>query len=296
MGSLLNLRRRICKNGALSLALSGACLQSSSMDIHQTLLEQLVWQVEAGADEAIAEIPGLASWQRTRAKEGAPKENIKEKEPGLVAPTEIPPVKNRSLRTKIAASSIDELRTELAAFDGCPLKHTAMNLVFASGNPKASVMLIGEAPGAEEDRLGEPFVGLSGQLLDKMLAAIGLDRQTVYISNVLFWRPPGNRSPTDAEIASCLPFAEQHIALVQPKILLLLGGIAAKTLLRTKEGITRLHGRWTYYTPCLGQEAVRPVRCMPLFHPAYLLRQPNTKRQAWADLLLVKKEVEPFSH
>ncbi len=166
-----------------------------------------------------------------------------------------------------------------------------MNLVFADGNPNASIMLVGEAPGEDEDRQGLPFVGVSGKLLDRMLATIGLDRTNVYISNVLFWRPPGNRSPTDAEIAACLPFAERHIALVQPKILVLLGGVAAKTLLRTKDGITRLRGRWVDYTPQLGRTDVSPIRCLPIYHPAYLLRQPGAKRQAWRDLLLLKKGI-----
>lgn len=267
------------------------------METREDLLEHLIFQLEAGADESVAETPGLVFWQGTRAKaEKAEASNIAPP-PNAACSSQaalrvVDKKPERALRTKIAASSIEELRAEIASFEGCPLKHTAMNLVFASGNPKASIMLIGEAPGADEDRLGEPFVGLSGQLLDKMLASIGLDRKNVYISNVLFWRPPGNRSPTDAEVASCLPFAEQHIALVQPKILLLLGGIAAKTLLRTKEGITRLRGRWTQYTPHLGQENARSVRCMPLFHPAHLLRQPSAKRHAWSDMLLVKKELD----
>jgi len=124
-----------------------------------------------------------------------------------------------------------------------------------------------------------------------MLASIGLDRTSVYISNILFWRPPGNRSPTDAETAACLPFAERHIALVQPKILVLLGGVAAKNLLRTKDGITRIRGRWTEYTPYLGRDDTPPIRCLPMYHPAYLLRQPGAKRQAWKDLLLLKKGI-----
>jgi DNA polymerase len=190
------------------------------------------------------------------------------------------------------ASSIAALREELLRFEGCALKKTAMNLVFADGNPASSVMFVGEAPGEDEDRQGVPFVGVSGKLLDRMLAAIGLDRTSVYISNILFWRPPGNRSPTDAETAACLPFAERHIALVQPKILVPLGGVAAKNLLRTKDGITRIRGRWTEYTPHLGREDTPPIRCLPMYHPAYLLRQPGAKRQAWKDLLLLKKGID----
>jgi len=144
------------------------------------------------------------------------------------------------------------------------------------------VMLIGEAPGAEEDRQGKPFVGVSGQLLDRMLGCIGLDRTRVYITNVLFWRPPGNRTPTPAEIAACLPFVERHIALVRPTHLLLLGAMAAKTLLNTGEGILRLRGKWTTLQPAGLDDA---VPTLPTLHPAFLLRQPAQKRQAWRDFV-----------
>ncbi len=187
--------------------------------------------------------------------------------------------------------TITALREELLRFEGCALRHTAMNLVFADGNPEAPVMFIGEAPGEDEDRQGKPFVGVSGQLLDRMLKAAGLDRTSVYISNILFWRPPGNRSPTDAEIAACLPFTERHIALVKPKLLVFLGGVAAKNLLRTKEGITRIRGRWTEYVPPPGSELRDPIPCLPMYHPAYLLRQPGSKRQAWVDILQISKRL-----
>jgi DNA polymerase len=173
-----------------------------------------------------------------------------------------------------------------------------MNLVFGDGNPAAPIMMVGEAPGEDEDRQGRAFVGVSGQLLDKMMAPVGLDRKTnIYISNILFWRPPGNRSPTDAEIAACLPFCERHIALVKPKILVLLGGVAAKSLLRTKDGITRMRGRWLQYVPPAyttqdGSTAVEPIDCLPVYHPAYLLRQPGSKRQAWCDMLAVAKRIK----
>jgi DNA polymerase len=190
------------------------------------------------------------------------------------------------------ASSLAALREELMRFEGCALRHTAMNLVFADGNPEAPVMFLGEAPGEDEDRQGLPFVGVSGKLLDRMMGAAGLDRKTnAYISNILFWRPPGNRSPTDAEIASCLPFAERHIALVQPKFLVLLGGVAAKSLLRTREGITRMRGRWIDYVPPPGMGLNHPIPCLPTYHPAYLLRQPGAKRQAWNDMLLLVKRM-----
>jgi DNA polymerase len=172
----------------------------------------------------------------------------------------------------------------MTAFTGCALRTTATNLVFAEGNPKSALMLVGEAPGAEEDKQGVPFVGASGKLLDKMLAAIGLDRTHVYISNVLPWRPPGNRTPTDQEIAACLPFIAQHIALVQPKLLLFLGGVAAKSLLRTNEGIMRLRGKQVAYTAPDGTT----IPAIATFHPSYLLRSPAQKKEAWQDLLLVQ--------
>jgi uracil-DNA glycosylase len=259
------------------------------------LLDDLAWQVEAGADEAVGETAGLTRWGReggARDTGHGIREQISPKVSQQPVKSSIQPSLAAPEVSEVTASSIEVLREELKAFEGCALKRTAMNLVFADGNPAAPVMLVGEAPGEDEDRQGLPFVGVSGKLLDRMLATIGLDRSNVYISNILFWRPPGNRSPTDAEIAACLPFAERHIALVQPKVLVLLGGVAAKSLLRTKEGITRLRGRWTDYTPHLGRADTVPIRCLPIYHPAYLLRQPGTKRQAWADLLLLKRAVE----
>jgi DNA polymerase len=192
-----------------------------------------------------------------------------------------------------AAETIDDLRARLDAFDGCALKFTATNTVFADGSPDAHVMLIGEAPGVDEDRQGLPFVGASGQLLDRMLDGIGLSRNKqgadgAYISNILFWRPPGNRSPTTAEIAACLPFVHRHIALVAPKALVFLGGTAAKTMLDRKEGIMRLRGKW-YDLTLPGLD--RPIPALPTFHPAYLLRSPAQKREAWCDLLSLKSKL-----
>lgn len=197
-----------------------------------------------------------------------------------------------------AAPDLAALRAALERFDGIALRRTATNLVFADGNPAARVMLVGEAPGADEDRLGLPFVGVSGQLLDRMMAAIGLDRTTFYITNVCFWRPPGNRKPTDAELAAQKPFVERHIELVAPQILVLVGAASAQGLLQTTEGITRLRGRWfEYRTPGLAA----PIPTLPIFHPAYLLRQPAQKRETWRDLLKLKSRfsaslIEPFSH
>ncbi len=193
-----------------------------------------------------------------------------------------------------AAQNVDQLREAVLAFEGCPLKKTAMNTVFADGNPKAEIMFIGEAPGADEDRQGVPFVGASGKLLDRMLQACGLEeeegqRDKIYISNVLFWRPPGNRNPTLSEISLCLPFVERHIELVDPKMIVLLGGAAAKAVLGQHEGISRLRGRWfTHSTPGLSH----PIAATALFHPAYLLRSPAQKRRAWSDLLAIVEKLE----
>ena len=187
-----------------------------------------------------------------------------------------------------AAQSIAELRAAVEAFDGCPLKQTATNTVFADGNPNAKVMFIGEAPGEEEDRRGLPFVGVSGQLLDRMVGHIGLDRSSFYITNVLFWRPPGNRQPTQAEVAACLPFLRRHIELVAPRILVFVGGSAASALLGRTEGIGKLRKRWLIYeSPGLPQ----PASALATYHPAYLLRSPAQKREAWHDLLLLKAKM-----
>ncbi|TNE30595.1 MAG: uracil-DNA glycosylase [Alphaproteobacteria bacterium] len=186
------------------------------------------------------------------------------------------------------AGSLQELEAALNGFEGCALKRTATNTVFADGNPQAKIMLVGEAPGADEDRLGKPFVGISGQLLDKMLAAIGLDRETVYITNIVNWRPPGNRAPSASEIAVCLPFTRRHIELVKPDILLFVGGVAAKALLETSQGITRMRGRWTDYK---SDGLEKAVPAMAIFHPAFLLRSPAQKKLAWQDLLAVKKRL-----
>lgn len=191
-----------------------------------------------------------------------------------------------------AAMDLTALRAALEQFEGCALKKTATNLVFADGNPAADVMLIGEAPGADEDRQGKPFVGVSGQLLDRMMASVGLDRSTFYITNVCFWRPPGNRKPTEAELAAQLPFVTRHIELVRPKVLVLVGGSSAQGLLGLNDGITRLRGRWfDYRSP--GLEGAIPA--IPIFHPAYLLRQPSLKRETWRDLLKLQHRLAELS-
>ena len=190
--------------------------------------------------------------------------------------------------TAAACASLADLEAALAAFDGCGLKETALSLCFADGNPAARLMLIGEAPGAEEDRQGKPFVGASGKLLDRMLATIGLDRQSVYITNVIYWRPPGNRSPTQAEIAACQPFLERQIALLEPDLIVFVGGIAARALLDVNEGVTKLRGRRFTYAAQDG----RSIPAMVMFHPAYLLRTPAQKRLAWRDLLAIRRQLD----
>jgi uracil-DNA glycosylase len=185
------------------------------------------------------------------------------------------------------AATLEDLRTRLDAFTGCALKNTATQLVFSDGNPEADIMFVGEAPGADEDRIGKPFVGRAGQLLDKMLAAIGLDRSKVYIANVVPWRPPGNRTPTPVETAACLPFTRRQIELVDPKILVCLGAPSAQTLLAIKDGIMRARGKWMSYEVSPG----RAIPALAMLHPAYLLRTPAQKKLAWQDLRLIAKEL-----
>ena len=182
------------------------------------------------------------------------------------------------------AASLEELRAILERFEGCALRNTASRLVFADGNPQARLMFVGEAPGRDEDIEGLPFVGRSGKLLDRMLAAIGLDRTSVYIANIVPWRPPGNRTPTPQESAICLPFIARQIELCNPDLLITMGQPATQTLLETKDGITRTRGRLLAY-----RTGTREIRAIPTFHPAYLLRQPLQKRLAWRDFLAIKK-------
>ena len=241
-----------------------------------------------GADEAMEDTP-----QDRRKEVALPAPVIVR--PSAVAPEPLPvadvlPMGTFTAPSRVSAKTLDELKAELLAFDGCPLKKTAKNLVFADGNPQAQVMMVGEAPGEDEDRQGLPFVGVSGKLLDRMASFIGLDRTNFYITNILPWRPPGNRSPTDQEIASCLPFIERHVAIIKPRVLVALGGVAVKSLLKTKDGITKLRGRkmeYTYEDVETGEK--KTCLCLPMFHPAYLLRQSAHKRLAWRDWLALKK-------
>src|SRR5215470_10733287 len=253
-------------------------------DDREAALALLRWYVEMGADEAI----GIEASDRLgRPAASAPPAAVaapaRRQSPRPVAAA--PPAAltgslgeaaQSARRLASGANSVAALAALVAAFDGCPLKRTATNTVFIDGNPAAPLIIIGEAPGADEDRVGRPFVGRAGQLLDRMLAAIDLDRSRVLITNVVYWRPPGNRTPTAAEIASCLPFVFRLIGLVRPKVLVVSGGTAAGALLPQGQGITRLRGRWfDLAVPGLDQ----PVPTLPMFHPSFLLRTPERKRE-----------------
>ncbi len=187
-----------------------------------------------------------------------------------------------------AITTIDGLKQALADFDKCELKRTASNLVFCDGNAQAKIMIIGEAPGKDEDRMGVPFVGSAGQLLDQMLASVGLDRQSVYITNIMPWRPPGNRTPTEEEIEMMRPFVEKHVQLVAPDVILALGGTSAKMLLQTQDGIMKLRGKFFDYR--LNGHADVTVPLLPCLHPGYLLRAPHHKNFVFKDLLLLRRK------
>lgn len=250
----------------------------------------LDFYLEAGADALLGEEPvdrfaGPAPVSRTMAATPAPsKADRVPPVPGAApAPAAPDAAMTEAREAARSAQTLDELRAILDRFEGCALKATASRLVFSDGNPEARIMLVGEAPGRDEDIEGLPFVGRSGKLLDLMLAAIGLDRSSVYIANVVPWRPPGNRTPTPQETQICLPFITRQIELADPDILVCLGGPAAQTLLG-QSGITKIRGRWFNY-----MIGAREIRAMPTFHPAFLLRSPLQKRFAWRDFLALKK-------
>lgn len=246
-------------------------------------LAALAWEVEAGADEAIGDAPvnrydlAVEAPKPLAAKASAPPP------PSLVAADPVAAAQSAA----DGARSLEDLRDAIAAFDQCELKKGARNTVFADGNPRARVLILGEAPGAEEDREGRPFVGRAGQLLDRMFAAIGLSRTSpnaeaaLYITNVMPWRPPGNRDPSPAEIAMMLPFVQRHIALVDPQVIVVVGNTPLFALTGTK-GILRARGNWN-------QALGKPL--LPMTHPAYLLRNPAAKREAWADLLSLQQRL-----
>ncbi len=247
-------------------------------------LALLDWHLELGADEAIGEAPVNRYALEKPAPKPAP---IVAPQP--IAATPAAPVAFNATPIAQACNSLEALRTAIEAFAHCPLKQGARNTVFSDGHPAARVMVIGEAPGREEDREGRPFIGRAGQLLDKMFAAIGLSRHeeapeaALYITNVLPWRPPQNRDPSPEEMALMVPFLHRHIELAQPELIITMGNASTKTLRDTTFGITKMRGQW-------GE--VLGIPSVPLFHPAYLLRSPEKKREAWADLLSLKAKLE----
>ncbi len=189
--------------------------------------------------------------------------------------------------------SLNQLERFIKTSNNCPLKNQALKTVFADGNPSSKIMFIGEAPGAEEDKLGKPFVGVAGQLLNRMLNAINLDRNSVYITNIVPWRPPNNRAPNSEEILQCLPFIQKHIEIIQPYILVLLGGTATKAILTTTHGITKLRGQWHKYNSL---NIKRPIPTIAMYHPAFLLRSPGHKKEAWKDLQEIQKKIKTISN
>ena len=280
-----------------------------SLPAPEDLASILKWYVEHGLDETIGEeaidrfaaiAPPAAQQPAPLARPAAPAAPTPFRPaapspaaaPRAPVPLESPQQVEDARALATGCATIADLEAAIRAFEGCALKRTAKNTVFADGSPAASVMIVGEAPGADEDRLGKPFVGASGQLMDSMMEAIGLSRgDGFYITNILYWRPPGNRTPTLAEQAMCLAFTRRHIELVRPKLLILAGGTAAKAVLDTAEGITKLRGKWTSVRLEDGTE----IPTMPTFHPAYLLRTPASKRQSWIDMLAVDKKLKELA-
>lgn len=260
----------------------------SALQSYEAALAALAWQVELGADEAIAE----TSFNRFEEEQQKPKLKLGAASNIQLPTKEIPTFVQEAasdVAQKLAASSsdLDQLRNAIATFEHCALKKGARNLVFADGNPNGPIMIVGEAPGRDEDIQGLPFVGAAGQLLDKMFAAIDMSRSVeddnkgVYITNVMPWRPPQNRDPSEEEITMMLPFLRRHVELANPKLIVLMGNTACKAVL-DKTGITRMRGNWhTAFD--------RPA--MPMFHPAALLRDPSKKRHAWSDLLAIQKRL-----
>lgn len=282
------------------------------------LLQALSWQVEMGCDEALIETPSDAdSWQvsladlQPQAEVKKPANQILANEtqanqiqadkisaPAIAASSPDAPrsgvsASNQSFIKNIASvETVAELKEMMAAFEGCELKRTATNLVFSDGNQQADIMIIGEAPGKDEDRMGLPFVGSAGQLLDKMLGSVGFDRQSVYITNIVPWRPPGNRPPTSEEIDMMRPFVEKHISLIKPRFLLALGGTACKTLLGIETGIMKLRGQMQDYQTITDVTAPLSVPLMPCLHPGFLLRSPQHKSFVFQDLVALRQKYD----
>ncbi|MCD0420019.1 uracil-DNA glycosylase [Rubrivivax sp. JA1024] len=267
-----------------------------------TLRQLLAFYMDAGVDCALAEDPvnrmlDDAPEPATASEAAEPRRSVRpalQTQPSVELPRTAPPTPDAAIvsarEAAATAPTLEALRDLMQRFDGCALRGTAKQLVFADGNPQAKLMLVGEAPGRDEDIEGLPFVGRSGKLLDLMLAAIGLDRSKVYIANVIPWRPPGNRTPTPQETQICLPFIKRQIELVNPDLLVTLGNPSTQALLGTRDGIMRTRGRWFDY-----DTGLRTIRALPTLHPAYLLRQPTYKRLAWQDLRAIATALAAIS-
>ncbi len=269
--------------------------------------EVLIWQLEAGIDHCIGDEPNNRFNKKTENLESTEKKAVVEINNGdnFQSIENNKKVGNMGLidasnsqslidigsasdnKLALSSKSLEELEAVVRGFDDCALKKTSANTVFSSGNSGSPVMFVGEAPGADEDKEGRPFVGASGRLFDKMLASIGIIRDEVYLTNTIYWRPPGNRPPTSLEVAQCLPFLQRQIELVRPDILVPLGGLAAQTLLKVDLGITLLRGQWHEYA--LPDKT--KILTLPMFHPAYLLRSPVHKREAWRDMIALSQKL-----
>ncbi|MGE0061535.1 MAG: uracil-DNA glycosylase family protein [Xanthobacteraceae bacterium] len=267
-----------------------------NVETEKSARDLLAFYTEAGVDAPVQETPVDRFADDTPTQAAAPARSATARPAASPAPMPVaassapaaPEEAAMSARELArSANTLDELKELLRGFEGCALKQTATQLVFSDGAPGTRVMFVGEAPGRDEDIEGLPFVGRSGKLLDRMLAAIGLDRSGVYIANIIPWRPPGNRTPTPQESAICLPFIRRQIELVDPDIVVCLGGPSSQTLLGIKEGITKSRGRWYDY-----DTGKRQIRALPTFHPAFLLRSPLQKRLAWRDFLAIKKALD----
>jgi uracil-DNA glycosylase family 4 len=263
----------------------------------KSISDLLTFYVESGVDIALDEVPAnrfadpampAVAVEPVVAPALRQKIEPRPAAPAVVAPVAAPPLPEEAIMAARAAArsaaSLEELRGIMQGFEGCALRTTAKQLVFGDGSPTARLMFVGEAPGSEEDQRGVPFVGRSGQLLDRMLGAIGIARVDVYIANIVPWRPPGNRDPSIHETQICLPFIQRQIELVDPQVLVCLGKPSTATLLGVTDGIRRTRGRWFTY-----KTQTREIRAMPTYHPAYLLRTPIEKRLAWRDFLAIKK-------
>lgn len=272
--------------------------------LRTALISALQWHLDVGVDEALGDEPRRAGIPETpfavknESDLASPMPLMRAKAPvqESAALAGAATLRTEAIKMAAAAQTIEELREAIAAFDGPDIKRTASNMVFCDGNSRAPVMLVGDAPETDDDRTGLPFAGAPGQMLDRILKCIGLDRlaedpaQAVYISNILNWRPPGNRTPSPAEVEVSLPFIERHIALVKPKLLIFAGGVSAKALLGTEAGMSRLRGKWHAYTPRtegigMGTE---PIPALVTYHPSYLLHTPGQKKAVWQDMLVLQ--------